>query len=61
MEELIIPADFEFALNESNLMDKFQALAPSHKKEYINSILDAKKAETRIDRIVKAIEMIRQI
>lgn len=34
----------------------FDKLAPSHRKEYITWILDAKKAETRASRIEKAVD-----
>jgi uncharacterized protein YdeI (YjbR/CyaY-like superfamily) len=30
----------------------------THQKEYVNSIIEAKKEETRLKRIAKAIEMI---
>jgi hypothetical protein len=38
----------------------FDQLAPSHKKDYIRWILDAKKAETRSARILKAVDKLGQ-
>ncbi|MFC5700451.1 YdeI family protein [Cohnella faecalis] len=38
----------------------FEKLAPSHKKEYVRWIVEAKKAETRASRIGKAIEKLSQ-
>jgi transcription termination factor Rho len=57
--ETVVPDDLNSALDE-NVKAKqfFDSLAPSHKKEYINWIEGAKKAETRGKRIIKAISML---
>jgi ribosomal protein S21 len=56
-----IPPDFEKALRKTKgAYEKFIAMAPSHKREYIESILEAKKPETRQRRIEKAVEMIKK-
>jgi len=53
-----VPADFEKALKKSKLKDAFEKMSFTHRKEYIHSILDAKKPETRLRRIEKTLEMI---
>lgn len=53
-----IPADFAKALQKENLTDVFRQMSFTHQKEYVNSINDAKKEETRLRRIEKNIEMI---
>jgi hypothetical protein len=59
-EERVVemPADFEKALKKSKLKDTFEKMSFTHRKEYVNSVLDAKKPETRLRRIEKALEMI---
>jgi uncharacterized protein YdeI (YjbR/CyaY-like superfamily) len=47
-----IPADLKKALRENlTAQSNFSAMPPSHKKEYINWINEAKREETRIRRI----------
>jgi bifunctional DNA-binding transcriptional regulator/antitoxin component of YhaV-PrlF toxin-antitoxin module len=53
-----IPADFAAALAKNNLLEVFKKMSFTHQKEYISSIIDAKKEETRLRRISKNIEMI---
>lgn len=53
-----VPADFEKALKKSKLKDTFEKMSFTHRKEYVNSVLDAKKPERRLKRIEKALEMI---
>ncbi|MFD1177047.1 YdeI family protein [Paenibacillus puldeungensis] len=60
-EPVIIPEDLTAALNEQpEAAAFFQALAPSHKKAYIEWITDAKRAETRQSRIAKTVEKLMQ-
>ena len=54
------PADLRKALKENKLDKAFDKLAYTHRKEYVKWIEGAKKAETRENRIVKAIEMIKE-
>ena len=55
-----LPEDFEKALKKSKkVYEKFLNMSYSHKREYIESILEAKKPETRQRRIIKAVEMIK--
>jgi hypothetical protein len=53
-----VPADFEKVLKKSKLKESFERMSFTHRKEYVNSVLDAKKPETRLRRIDKALEMI---
>lgn len=53
-----VPDDFAKALKKSKLTDVFEKMSYTHRKEYVNSVLDAKKPETRLKRIEKALEMI---
>jgi hypothetical protein len=54
-----VPPDLEFALGEHPEAAAFFAtLAPSHKKEYVLWIDEAKKPETRAARIAKAVAML---
>ncbi len=53
-----VPEDFALALSEAGLRERFDALAPSHRKEHVRAILEAKAADTRARRIAKAIEKI---
>lgn len=56
-----IPKDFKQAMRNAHVLAKFETLAFSHRKEYVISILDAKKPETRERRIQKNIEMISKL
>ncbi|MEZ5945689.1 MAG: YdeI/OmpD-associated family protein [Hyphomonas sp.] len=52
-----IPADFARALKASGAAaDTFHGFAPSHRREYIAWILEAKRDETRAKRIAQAVE-----
>ena len=54
-----LPADALAAVNKyDGLNDFFQAMAFTHKKEYVMAITDAKKPETRVRRIEKTVEML---
>ena len=47
------------ALESAMLLDYFEKLPPSHRKEYIGWIQAAKKEETQQKRIAKMIEMLK--
>ena len=53
-----VPDDFGAALDAGGARAAFDALAPSHRKEYVRWITEAKKAETRAKRIAEAVPMI---
>ena len=60
-KEIEMPAYMEKELKKyRSAYDHFSSLPPSHKKEYIKWIEEAKKDETRNNRIAKAIEMLSQ-
>jgi uncharacterized protein YdeI (YjbR/CyaY-like superfamily) len=54
-----VPDDLAAALDAAPpAADTFAKLAPSHRKEYVRWVTEAKKAETRASRIAKAVEMV---
>ena len=55
-----MPEDFAAALEAAGLRAAFDGLAPSHRKEHVRAITEAKAAETRQRRIDKAIATIRE-
>ncbi|MDQ0063420.1 YdeI/OmpD-associated family protein [Paenibacillus harenae] len=58
--EIELPDDLAAGLEQDEqARSAFDALSYSHKKEYITWIEEAKKAETRQNRIVKSIEKLR--
>lgn len=56
--EVKLPVDMEKAFEQTNVLEKYQIMAYSHKKEIIEWVESAKKPETRQNRIVKAILML---
>ena len=58
--EIDAPADLKKALKASKLDKAFDKLSYTHRKEYVQWIEVEKKAETRENRIVKTIDMIRE-
>ena len=59
--EIIIPEDFQEVLYTNATANSFfEQLAPSHKKEYIAWISEAKKEETRQRRILQAVEKLKE-
>lgn len=54
-----IPKDLSDALKKAKLQDVFSKMSYTHQKEYVNAINEAKKEETRIRRIEKTIEMLK--
>jgi hypothetical protein len=56
---VIVPADFQAALNHNPAaFQVFEKFAYTHRKEYVRWIEEAKKQETRENRIIKAVEKI---
>lgn len=54
-----MPAGFQSALNKARpAKAAFEALSPSHQREYLEWILDAKQPATRERRIARAIEQL---
>jgi len=57
--EIETPADLRKALMANKLDKAFDKLSYTHRKEYVKWIEEAKKVETRENRILKAVAMIR--
>jgi Bacteriocin-protection, YdeI or OmpD-Associated/Domain of unknown function (DUF1905) len=55
-----VPAAFEKLMKKEGLLPFFEQLSYTHRKEYCRWISDAKKEETRLRRLDKAIEMLKQ-
>jgi uncharacterized protein YdeI (YjbR/CyaY-like superfamily) len=53
-----IPRDFSDALKKSGLDEFFADYAPSHRREHLKWIAEAKRPETRKKRIQKAVKML---
>lgn len=53
-----IPQDFTDALKSAGLDDFFAICTDAHRREYLKWIAEAKRPETRKDRIRKAVEML---
>jgi hypothetical protein len=53
-----VPADLLAAIRKNQATAAWEKLPPSHKREHVNAVLDAKKPETRARRIEKAIAML---
>src|SRR5688572_18043141 len=58
---ITIPKDLDDLLNqEPELKVRFQKMAYTHQKEYVQHLEEAKKPETRHRRLEKTLEMLRQ-
>ena len=53
------PADFEKLLKKEKVWTAFDQLSYSHKKEYVRWITEARREETRLNRLAKSVEMLR--
>jgi len=56
--EVIIPNDVRLALETAGLLETFETLAYSHRRGHIDAIREAKKLETRLQRIEKMFEQL---
>jgi hypothetical protein len=54
-----MPAEFERLMRKEGLLDSFEKLSYTHRKEYCRWIAEAKREETRQSRLEKSIEMLR--
>lgn len=54
-----VPPDFAKLLKQEKLLPVFEKLSYTHRKEYCRWISEAKKEETRMRRLAKAIEMLK--
>lgn len=57
---LEVPDYFEKVLKKEKLWDGFSKLSYTHRKEYLRWITEAKKEETRNNRLVKAVDMLKK-
>ena len=57
---LAVPSDFKEILLKENLVEKFQSMNYTYRKEFIDLVTGAKKEETRKRRIEKAVELIKE-
>jgi hypothetical protein len=55
-----VPAQFENLMKKEGLFLVFRKLSYTHRKEYCRWITEAKKEETRLRRLEKAIEMLKK-
>jgi hypothetical protein len=55
-----VPAQFENLIKKEGLFTVFKKLSYTHRKEYCRWITEAKKEETRLRRLEKAIEMLKK-
>jgi hypothetical protein len=55
-----VPAPFETLMKREGLLPFFRKLSYTHRKEYCRWITEAKKEETRLKRLEKAIEMLKK-
>jgi hypothetical protein len=55
------PPEFEKLLKKEGLLAGFKKLSYSHQKEYVKWITEAKKEETRMSRMTKAVAMLKAV
>jgi hypothetical protein len=55
-----VPAQFENLMEKEGLLTVFEKLSYTHRKEYCRWTTEAKKEETRLRRLGKAIEMLKK-
>jgi hypothetical protein len=55
-----IPAQFAELMKREGLLSFFEHLSYTHRKEYCRWITEAKKEETRLTRLEKAVDMLRK-
>jgi hypothetical protein len=54
-----VPGDLAAALGSAKLRDTFDAMAFTHRKEWVRAVLDAKRPETRTKRIADCVAAMR--
>ncbi|AKD02688.1 YdeI/OmpD-associated family protein [Pontibacter korlensis] len=53
---VVVPDDLKDALQEAELLEVFEGMAFTHRKEHVVAVLEAKRHVTRARRIAKAVE-----
>lgn len=54
-----MPAELDAALRKANLRDAFEQFSFSHRRKYVQAVLDAKRPETRAKRIAETLDATR--
>ena len=54
-----VPVEFKQLMKKEGLLDGFEKLSYTHRKEYCRWITEVKKEETRSPRMAKAVAMLR--
>jgi len=61
MAEMAVPHDLQIALHDDPEASRaFEALPFSHQRQYIDRILEARRAETRARRIEKSLATVKE-
>lgn len=61
MDEIPVPHDLQIALHDDPEAEAaFAALPHSHRREYIDWILEARRPETRVRRVEETVERVKQ-
>lgn len=61
MSEIAVPHDLQIALHDDpEAAGAFAALPYSHRREYIDWVLEARRPETRARRIEQTVERVKQ-
>ena len=55
-----VPVQLEKLIKKEGLLPVFEKLSYTHRKEYCRWITEAKKEETRLKRLAKAVEMLKE-
>ena len=55
-----LPVEFEKLMKKTGLLQVFNKLSYTHRKEYCRWVTETKKEETRLKRLEKAIQMLRK-
>lgn len=55
-----VPAEFQKLLEQEELLPFFEQLSYTHRKEFCRWITEARKEETRLKRLTKAIELLKK-
>jgi hypothetical protein len=60
LRTLEVPAQFKEAMKKEGVISFFDRLSYTHRREYCRWITEAKKEETRLKRVEKAVEMLKK-
>jgi uncharacterized protein YdeI (YjbR/CyaY-like superfamily) len=60
VRSLDVPAQFEELMKKEGLLPFFEKLSRTHRQQYCSWIAEAKKEETRLQRLEKGIEVLKK-